>query len=221
MKVGILGSGDVGQSLGRGFASRGHDVKIGSRSPESDKLRAWLKQTHGKVSTGSFAEAAAHGEIVVLATLGAAVEDAVDLAGRDKFNGKVVIDATNSLDFSKGSSPILFVGINDSLGDRIQRKLPQAKIVKCFNTVPNPQMIDPKFSEGKPEMLICGNDAKAKEKVVEILKEFGWPGAIDIGGIEEAYWLEALVPLWVRVGAALNSYTHAFKVLRGLESRPV
>ena len=150
----------------------------------------------------------------MLAPRGPAGEGALDVAGREKFNGKVVIDATNSLDFSKGSSPTLFVEINDSLGERIQRKLPQAKIVKCFNTVPNPQMVDPKFSEGKPEMLICGNDASAKQKVVGILKEFGWPGVIDIGGIEEAYWVEALVPLWVRVGAALNTYTHAFKVVR-------
>ena len=105
MKVGILGSGDVGQALGRGFASHGHDVKIGSRTPHSDKLKAWLGQVTGKASTGTFAEAAAHGEILVLATQGAAVEDAIDLAGREKFAGKVVIDTTNPLDFSKGSIP--------------------------------------------------------------------------------------------------------------------
>jgi predicted dinucleotide-binding enzyme len=215
LKVGILGSGDVGQALGRGFTSHGYDVKVGSRTPDSDKLRAWLKQVAGKASTGTFAEAAAHGEILVLATLGAAAEDAIDLAGREKFAGKTVIDTTNPLDFSKGESPTLFVGINDSLGERIQRKLSQAKIVKCFNTVPNPQMVNPTFSDGKPEMLICGNDADAKQKVIGILKEFGWPGAIDIGGIQEARWLETLVPLWVRVGAALNTSRHAFKVVRG------
>jgi hypothetical protein len=215
LKVGILGSGDVGQALGRGFTSHGHDTKIGSRTPDSDKLKTWLKQVTGEASTGTFAEAAAFGEILVLATQGGAVEDAIDLAGRDKFTGKVVIDATNPLDFSKGSSPTLFVGVNDSLGERIQRKLPQAKIVKCFNTVSNLQMVNPTFNEGKPEMLICGNDAQAKQKVVGILKEFGWPGAIDIGGIEEARWLETLVPLWVRVGAALNTWRHAFKVVRG------
>jgi predicted dinucleotide-binding enzyme len=215
LKVGILGSGDVGQALGRGFTSHGHDTKIGSRTPDSDKLKAWLKQVAGKASTGTFAEAAAFGEILVLPTQGAAVEDAIDLAGRDKFTGKVVIDAMNPLDFSKGSSPTLFVGVNDSLGERIQRKLPQAKTVKCFNTVSNLQMVNPTFNEGKPEMLICGNDAQAKQKVIGILKEFGWPGAIDIGGIEEARWLETLVPLWVRVGAALNTWRHAFKVVRG------
>jgi predicted dinucleotide-binding enzyme len=215
LKVGILGSGNVGQALGRGFASHGHDVKIGSRTPDSDKLKAWLKQVVGKASTGTFAEAAAHGEILVLATYGVAAEDVIDLAGREKFTGKTVIDTTNPLDFSKGGSPTLFVGINDSLGERIQRKLPQAKIVKCFNIVSNLQMVNPTFSEGRPEMLICGNDAQAKQTVLGILKEFGWPGAIDIGGIEEARWLETLVPLWVRVGAALNTWRHAFKVVRG------
>jgi predicted dinucleotide-binding enzyme len=214
MRIGILGSGDVGQALGRGFASRGYDVMIGSRSPDSDKLKAWLQHTSGNVSTGTFAEAAAHGEILVLATLGTAVENVINLAGAEKFSGKVVIDTTNPLDSSKGSFPTLFVGIDDSLGQRTQRKLPQAKVVKCFNTVPNPQMVDPQFSEGKPEMLICGNDAEAKKTVIRILEDFGWPGAIDIGGIEEATWLEALVPLWVRVGDALNTWRHAFKVLR-------
>ena len=210
-----MGSGDVGQALGRGFASRGYDVKIGSRTPDSDKLKAWLKQATGKASTGTFAETADHGEIVILAIMGAGVENAIDLAGLDKFAGKVVIDATNPLDFSKGSSPGLFVGMNDSLGERIQRKLPQAKVVKCFNTVPNVQMVNPNFGDDKPEMLICGNDPEAKQRVVDILKELGWPGAIDIGGIEEARWIEALVPLWVRVGAALNTWRHAFKVVRG------
>ena len=210
-----MGSGDVGQALGRGLASRGYDVKIGSRTPDSDKLKAWLKQATGKASTGTFAETADHGEVVILAIMGAGVENAIDLAGREKFAGKIVIDTTNPLDFSKGSSPGLFVGMNDSLGERIQRKLPQAKVVKCFNTVPNVQMVNPNFGDDKPEMLICGNDPEAKQIVVDILKELGWPGAIDIGGIEEARWIEALVPLWVRVGATLNTWRHAFKVVRG------
>ena len=210
-----MGSGDVGQALGRGLANCGYDVKIGSRTPDSDKLKAWLKQATGKASTGTFAETADHGEIVILAIMGAGVENAIDLAGLEKFAGKIVIDTTNPLDFSKDSSPGLFVGMNDSLGERIQRRLPQAKVVKCFNTVPNVQMVNPNFGDDKPEMIICGNDPEAKQRVVQILKELGWPGAIDIGGIEEARWIEALVPLWVRVGAALNTWRHAFKVVRG------
>src|SRR3989442_382374 len=126
MKVGILRSGEVGRALGKGFASRGHDVKIGSRNPKGKDLQAWLKETKGKASTGSPAEAAAHGELIVLAVLGAAVDDAIDLAGRDHFDGKVIIDTTNPLDFSKGMPPGLFVGTTDSLGERIQRRLPKA-----------------------------------------------------------------------------------------------
>lgn len=104
------------------------------------------------------------------------------------------------------------MGPTDSLGERVQRKLPKAHVVKCFNTVPNSQMVDPKFKD--VDMLVCGNDADAKQLVVRILKEFGWRGAIDIGGIEEARWLEALVPLWARIGAVLNTWNHVFTVLR-------
>src|SRR5207249_3082053 len=184
MKVGILGSGEVGQALGRGFASRGHDVKIASRNPKSEALVMWQKQTKGKASTGTFEETAKHGEILVLASLGRAVEEVLRLAGPPNMAGKVVIDTTNALDDSQGSNLGLFIGPNDSLGERVQRRVPEAKVVKCFNTVPNTQMVDPKFAGGNPEMLICGDDEAAKKKVVGILKEFGWPGAMDVGGID-------------------------------------
>jgi len=215
MKVGILGSGEVGQALGRGFVSRGHDVKIGSRNPQGETLEKWMKeQRKGKASVGTMAEAAKHGEVLVLATLGAALEDVVRLAGPPNFRGKVVIDVTNPLgDPSRG--PALFVGLTDSLGERLQRLLPDSHVVKCFNTVPNTQMVDPKFSGGAPEMLIAGNDAAAKKRVEGILKEFGWPGAIDVGGIEGARWLEASVPLWVLVGMKLGRWDHAFKIVHG------
>jgi predicted dinucleotide-binding enzyme len=213
MKIGILGSGDVGRILGKGFASRGHDVKLGSRNAKSKEVQAWLKETKGKASTGSPAEAAAHGEVIVLAVLGAAVEQAIDLAGPKNFDGKVVIDTTNPLDFSKGMPPGLFVGTTDSLGERIQRKLPKARVVKCFNIVGNVNMVDPKVPGGPPDMLIAGDDAGAKKKVTAILKEFGWPGAIDVGGIDGSRWLEATVPLWVRVCTAVGDWNVAWKVL--------
>ena len=213
MKVGILGSGEVGRALGKGFAARGHDVKLGSRNTKGKELQAWLKGTKGKASTGSPAEAAAHGEVIVLAVLGAAVDDAIDLAGRENFDGKVVIDTTNPLDFSKGMPPGLFVGTTDSLGERIQRRLPKAQIVKCLNIVGSVNMVDPKVPGGPPDMLIAGDDAAAKKKVTEILKEFGWPGAIDVGGIDGSRWLEATVPLWVRVCTAVGDWNVAWKVL--------
>jgi len=211
MKVGILGSGDVGQALGRGFASRGHDVIVGSRTPDSNKLKAWARKAGKGASTGSFADAASRGSVLVLATLGTAAEEVIDLAGPSNFRGKLLIDVTNPLDFSKGMPPGLFVGTTDSLGERIQRKLPETMVVKCFNTVGNSQMVDPTYKG--VEMLICGNDKTAKEEVTKILKEFGWKGAIDAGGIEGARWLEALVPLWVRVGIALNNWNNVFEVL--------
>ena len=211
LKVGILGSGDVGKTLGRGFTSHGHSVKIGSRTPDSEKLMVWRKEAQGSASTGTFAEAASYGEILVFAPLGSAIDDVINRAGPKNFAGKVVIDTTNALDFSKGMPPGLFTGLTDSLGERIQRKLPTAKVVKCFNTVPNSRMINP--GDRSAEMLICGNDAEAKSHVVQILKQFGWAGAIDIGGIGEARWLEALVPLWVRTAASLNSWNAMFKVL--------
>ncbi|MBO0889072.1 NAD(P)-binding domain-containing protein [Candidatus Bathyarchaeota archaeon] len=211
MKVGILGSGDVGKTLGKGFAAHGHSVKLGSRTPDSEKLKVWKKEAHGETSTGTFAEAAGFGEILVLAPLGSAVDEVIGLAGPKNFAGKVVIDTTNPLDFSKGMPPGLFTGLNDSLGEKIQRKLPQSKVVKCFNTVPNSRMVNP--GDKGAEMLICGDDAEAKREVVKILKQFGWAGAIDIGGIKESRWLEAFVPLWVRTAVSLNSWNAMFKVV--------
>jgi 8-hydroxy-5-deazaflavin:NADPH oxidoreductase len=211
-RIGILGSGDVGKQLGRGLARHGFDVKLGSREPA--KLAAWKKEVGAHASVGTFAEAAAHGDLVILATSGAGTEAAIDLAGPKQFAGKVVIDATNPLDFSRGMPPTLFVGTTDSLGERVQRQLADAKVVKCFNTVGNARIVDPKFAEGAPKMLICGNDAAAKRRVEELLQDIGWPGALDVGGIDGARWLEALVPLWVRAGQAMNTWEHAFQVVR-------
>jgi 8-hydroxy-5-deazaflavin:NADPH oxidoreductase len=211
LKIGVLGSGVVGKTLGKGFSIQGHSVKIGSRNPDNEKLKEWRKEAKGDASTGTFAEAASFGELLVFAPLGSALDDVVNLAGPKNFDGKIVIDTTNALDFSRGMPPGLFTGPNDSLGERLQKRLPMARIVKCFNTVPNSRMVNP--ADKTAEMLICGNDAEAKKKVGQILKDFGWAGAIDIGGIKEASWLEALVPLWVRTASSINSWNSMFKVL--------
>lgn len=206
MNIGILGSGDVGQALGRGLARHGHAVMLGTRDPS--KLKGWQDETKQRV--GSFADAAKHGEIVILALNGAGALHALDLAGPGAFSGKLVLDATNPLDGNM--PPGLFVGTTDSLGERIQRKLPQAKVVKCFNTVSNEKMVDPVFQEGAPPMLIAGDDAGAKRVTEEFLRTIGWPGALDVGGIQGARWLEALVPLWVSVALAKGqAWGHAFK----------
>ena len=204
-RVGILGSGDVAKALGRGFAAHGYDVMLGTRDPK--KLDAWKKETRGKVSVGAVGQAAAHGELVVLATHGATAEAVLDAAGTKNFDGKLVLDATNPLEFSGGKVNLLF-GVTDSLGERVQRKLARAKVVKCFNTVSNLKMVDPKFAHAPMRMWICGNDAQAKRQTEVLLKELGWAGALDVGEIEAARWLEAMVPLWMRAGLLLGTWDH-------------
>lgn len=213
MKIGILGSGDVGQALGRGFALAKHQVMIGTRSPQDKKLVPWLKQAGKNGSTGLFSQAAAFGEVIVIAVKGEVVESVLKDIGPNAFTGKVVIDVSNALDFSKGMPPSLFVGWNDSLGERVQKVLTESKVVKCWNIVPNALMYKPSLAGTQPTMIICGNDASAKNIVKQFLQEFGWKDIIDIGGIEGSRYLESLVGLWIRVAGALGNYNHAFKVL--------
>jgi predicted dinucleotide-binding enzyme len=211
MKVGILGSGDVGKALGKGFVAHGHDVKIGSREPA--KLDAWLKEIGKHASSGSFADAAKFGELLVLATLGKAVENVIKLAGPEAFEGKVIIDATNPLETKPNQLPELYVGHTDSLGEQAQRWLPKAKVVKAFNTVGNALMVNPKLAGGPPDMFIAGDDKDAKEKVGAICKEFGW-GVVDLGGISGSRMLEPLCLAWVTAGILSGKWNHAFKFLR-------
>ena len=209
INVGILGSGDVGKALARGFAGSGHQVRIGSRSPE--KLADFSNATKG-VGAATFAETAAFGDLIAIATLGTATEEAITLAGAKNFDGKVVIDATNPLDFSGGMPPRLFVGHTDSLGERVQRWLPGAKVVKAFNTVGNAFFVRPDLPGGPPDMFIAGNDADAKKIVSQICKHWGW-GVIDIGGIDGSRHLEPMCVVWVLHGALSGSWSHAFKML--------
>ena len=211
VRVGVLGSGDVGRVLAAGFVGLGHEVKIGSRDP--GKLQDWADSAGSQASTGTFAEAAAFGDIVVLATLGVATPDVIQSVGPDAFAGKVVIDTTNPLDFSKGMPPTLTVGTTDSLGEMIQRLLPNAKVVKAFNTVGNPHMVNPQFPGGPPDMFLCGNDDGAKRIVSQICEHFGW-GVIDIGGIEGSRYLEPMCLTWVLHGVRSGSWNHAFKMLK-------
>ncbi|MGC2360320.1 MAG: NAD(P)-binding domain-containing protein [Thermoplasmata archaeon] len=213
MRVGILGSGEVGRTLGKGFAEHGHKVKLGSRTPGKPELVQWAQGTGGNASTGTFAEAARHGEVLVLCCLGEAADRVIDLAGPAEFDGKLVIDVTNALDLSHGMPPTLFVGLTDSLGERHQKKLPRSRVVKCFNIVPNSVMVRPTVRGMVPTMIIAGNDDGAKSQVTAILREFGWTEIIDIGGIDGARWLEALVPLWVRVASKVGNFNVAFKLL--------
>jgi 8-hydroxy-5-deazaflavin:NADPH oxidoreductase len=210
-RIGVLGSGDVGRALATGFIGLGHEVRIGSRDPQ--KLQSWADAAGERASTGTFEETARFGDILVLATLGVATEDAIRLAGIGSFDGKVVIDTTNPLDFSTGI-PRLSIGHDDSLGEAIQRLLPNARVVKCFNTVGNAHMVNPQFPGGPPDMFLCGNDDDARKIVSQICAHFGW-GVVDIGGIEGSRYLEPMCLVWVLHGMKSKSWNHAFKILKG------
>jgi 8-hydroxy-5-deazaflavin:NADPH oxidoreductase len=212
-KIGVLGSGVVGQVLAAGFAGLGHDVKLGSRDPKSEKVTAWVKKTGEHASAGNFEETAAFGEIVVLSTLWSGTENALKLAGAKNLAGKVLIDTTNPLKSEPNAPPGLAIGHTDSGGESVQRWAPTARVVKCFNTVGNAFMVNPKFPGGPPDMFICGNDADAKTTVTEVCKNFGWP-TIDIGGIEGSRLLEPMCILWVMYGVRSGTWSHAFKLLR-------
>jgi predicted dinucleotide-binding enzyme len=214
MKVGILGSGDVGQALGNGFLSRGHEVKLGAREATNEKAVKWAAKHGGKKATaGTFRDAAAFGETLVLATLWSGTENAITLAGKENFKGKVVLDVTNPLVFEPSKPPRLALGHTDSGGEQVQRWLPGARVVKVFNTVGNAHMVDPKFPSGPPTMFLCGNDASARAAVTDVCKAFGWE-TVDLGGIEGARLLEPLCILWVQYGASTGTWSHAFKLLR-------
>jgi 8-hydroxy-5-deazaflavin:NADPH oxidoreductase len=213
MKVGILGSGDVGRSLGRGFAAIGHDVRIGTRNPSAEALQEWTKAVEGRGSVGAFADAAEYGELVVVATLGTATLEVLGSVPAASFRGKVVIDTTNPLTFAPNSPPTLFVGHTDSLGEQVQRALPDARVVKAFNTVGNAHFFRPSFPGGPPDMLIAGNDPGAKRTVEGILTSFGW-STVDLGGIDGARALEPICLAWVRSAMALQTWDIAFKLLR-------
>ena len=186
-------------------------MKVGSRDPQ--KLADWAAAAGPRVSTGTFADSANFGDLLVLATLGVATEEAIRLAGIGAFDGKVVIDTTNPLDFS-GGAPRLAIGHTDSLGEVVQRLLPKARVVKAFNTVGNALMVNPQLPGGPPDMFLCGNDADAKKIVTQICEHFGW-GVVDIGGIEGSRYLEPMCMAWVLHGVRTGSWTHAFKLLRG------
>lgn len=210
MKIGVLGSGDVGKVLAAGFKAKGHDVVIGTR--DAAKLKGFSAEKG--VPVKGFAGTVAHGDVVILAVHGAAVEAVIQAAGgAAAFAGKTVIDPTNPLDFSTGA-PRLFVGTSDSLGERIQGWLPQSKVVKAFNTMGNINMIDPKLGDGTPTHLIAGEDDAAKAQVTALLKEVGWSDVLDMGPIGASRWLEALCMAWVSIMLKTQGSKHAFAVLR-------
>lgn len=213
MQIGILGSGDVGQALGLGFAQLGHEVKIGSREPQSERLKPWLAKAGKKASTGSLEDTARFADVAVLATLWSGTQSAIELAKPENLAGKVVIDVTNPVVSEPGKPYRLTLGNTDSGGEQVQRWLPQSKVVKAFNSVGSDHMVNPKFPDGPPDMFICGDDASARQVVAVICKNFGW-GVVDVGGIENARLLEPLCLLWLAHGLKTGTWDHAFKLLQ-------
>jgi hypothetical protein len=210
-KVGVLGSGQVGQVLADGFLKHGYEVMRGSRDPS--KLATWKTGAGPKASAGTFAETARFGEVVVLAVKGTAAEEAVGLCG-DGLNGKVVLDATNPIAEAPPVNGVVayFTGPNDSLMERLQKKVPAAKLVKAFSSVGNALFVNPKLAT-RPTMFICGNDSGAKDEARGILEQFGWESE-DCGSVEAARAIEPLCMLWCIAGFLRNDWVHAFKVLR-------
>lgn len=212
MKIGVLGSGMVAQGLSARLAELGHDVVIGTR--DAQKLRGW-QSSNQKVQIGSFADTAAHGEMVINATNGAASLNALTMAGEANLTGKILLDVSNPLDFSNGFPPSLTVFGNDSLAEQIQRAFPSTIVVKTLNTVTARVMTHPlEVANGDHHVFVSGNDADAKAQVSELLRTFGWIHIFDLGDLSTARGTEAYVILWVRLYGARNTGMLNIKIMQ-------
>jgi len=214
MKVGIIGTGMVGATLGSKLIQLGHDVKMGSRTANNEKAVEWAKQNGSHASFGTFADAASFGEIVFNCTAGTVSLAALNSAGASNLRGKVLIDVANPLDFSKGMPPTLAVCNSDSLGEQIQRAFPNVKVVKALNTMNCTVMVEPSLVPGEHDAFVCGNDAQAKAKVVDILKSVGWRSIIDLGDISAARGTEMLLPIWLRLWGLNQNRPFNFRIAR-------
>jgi 8-hydroxy-5-deazaflavin:NADPH oxidoreductase len=223
MKIGIIGSGVVAQTLGAKLIELGHDVVLGTRDPSKldDKknmaatLREWLAQTGDKGRVVTFKDAAAHGELLFNATMGQVSIDALRSAAADKVGGKVLIDTGNELDFSKGTPPRVLASQDQCLGERIQAAFPNLRVVKSLNTVSAPIMVAPKsLAGGDHTLFVSGNDAAAKAAAMEVLKSFGWTDILDLGDISTARGPEMHMAMWIRLWGATGSGLVNIKVVR-------
>ncbi|MFL5781540.1 MAG: NADPH-dependent F420 reductase [Thermoleophilaceae bacterium] len=214
MRIGVLGTGVVGQTIATKLVELGHEVTMGARSAGSEKAVEWASGAGEGAAEGSFADAAAHGELLFNCTAGTASLEALRAAGEEELRGKVLVDVSNPLDFSQGMPPTLSVSNDDSLGEQIQREFPGARVVKALNTVNTAVMIEP--IEGT-NLFVCGDDEAAKRQVVELIGDFGWPSdsVVDMGGIEQARGTEMYLALWIRLMGALGTPQFNIAVVRG------
>jgi predicted dinucleotide-binding enzyme len=226
VRFGILGTGVVGKTIAVRLDGLGYDVIVGTRNPEETLSRtdpdqygnppfgAWQEE-HPEVRLGTFAEAAAHGDMVVNATAGAVSLEALEQAGEDNLNGKILIDIANPLDFSKGMPPTLLVSNTDSLGEQIQQRFPETKVVKTLHTMNAYLMVDPaQLAATDHTVFVSGDDTEAKARVSELLRSFGWSDIIDLGDITTARGTEMVLPIWVRLFGVLQKPIYNFKIVR-------
>lgn len=217
MNIAVLGTGMVGDTIGTRLVELGHEVKMGSRTADNEKAKAFVDKHQGKASAGTFADAAAFGDIILNCTAGAGSIEALKMAG-DAINGKIIVDIANPLDFSKGMPPSLIPGLSNthSLGEEIQKTFPSTRVVKTLNTMWCGLMVNPvMLSKGDHTNFICGNDAEAKQKVKELLNEFGWKNEniLDLGDISSARGTEAVLPVWLRIWNATQNGAFNIKVV--------
>jgi 8-hydroxy-5-deazaflavin:NADPH oxidoreductase len=224
MKVAIIGSGIVGQTLGKKLVELGHDVVLGTRDPNkldeakgwAGSLSDWLTTVGTKATVATFAAAAAQGEIVINATYGMASLTALQTAGAENLQGKILIDVANELDFSQGMPPKSLAADTTSLGEKIQATFPNTKVVKTLNTMNCAVMVNPKqIADGNHTVFMSGNDADAKAKVTELLQSFGWTDIFDLGDITSARGTEMMMPIWLRAFGKLGNVPYNFKIVVG------
>jgi predicted dinucleotide-binding enzyme len=216
MKIAVLGTGGVGKTIASKLVELGHEVTMGSRSPDGESLLEWVGEAGEGARGGDFAEAAAAGEVVFNCTAGAASLEALTAAGADNLAGKTLVDVANPLDFSRGMPPTLSVCNDDSLGEQIQAAFPGARVVKALNTVNAAIMVAPDRVPGNHNLFVCGDDAGAKAEATALLESLGWPrdAVIDLGGISAARGTEMYLPLWLRLMGALGSAEFNIEVRR-------
>ena len=206
MKIAVFGTGTVGITIASKLVSLGHEVNMGSRTSSNEKAVAWAREAGPRASHGTFAEAAAFGEIIFNCTLGTATRDALNAAGAGALEGKILVDISNPLDFSQGMPPSLFVFGRDSLAEQIQRAFPSTRVVKALNTINCNVMVDAGRLPGEHATFVSGNDVEAKQKVTEILRDwFGWKQVLDLGDITTARGTEAYLMFWLRLWGALGT----------------
>ncbi len=214
MNIGIMGTGVVAQTIGSKLVQLGHTVMLGSRTEANPRAVVWAKEEGGNALFGTFAEAAAFGEIVFNCTLGTASMDALQAAGAANLKGKILVDLANPLDYSTGTTPSLSICNTDSLGEQIQRAFPEARVVKTLNTMNVNVMVNPTLIHGDHDVFVSGNDADAKAQVINILKKwFGWHSVVDLGDITTSRGVEMLIPLWLRLWGVIDSSRFNFKIV--------